>query len=159
MYMKILAKNKRAYFDYNILDKLDAGIELLGPEVKSVRAGQVSLKGSYVVIQSEGPNKKMEAWLLNASISAYPPAGPDFKKSYDPERSRKLLLHKKEISHLLGKQKEKGLTLVPLVLYTSGKRIKLKIGVGQGKKKYEKRDTIKERQSKRSMERAMKERG
>lgn len=155
--MKILSKNKRATYDYEILETFEAGIELLGPEVKSVRLGQASLKGSYVVIQASGKRKTLEAWLLNAYISHYEPSGPDFKAKYEPERSRKLLLHKKEISYLFGKQKEKGLTLIPLMLYTHGRRIKLKLGIGKGKRKFEKKEKIKERESKRDMERAMKE--
>lgn len=153
--MPILAKNRRAKFDYNILEELEAGIELLGPEVKPVRSGQVSLKGSYVVIQATGPQKKLEAWLLNCNISAYKFASKNFIKNYDPERSRKLLLHKKEINYLAGKQKEKGLTLVPLLLYTSGRKIKVKVGVGQGKRRIDKRDTIQKREDERRMGRAL----
>lgn len=155
--MKILAKNKRAHFDYNILEDFEAGIELLGPEVKSTRLGQISLKGSYVVIQSTGDQGKPEAWLLNCNISAYKYSGKNFIKSYDPNRSRKLLLHKKEISYLAGKQKEKGLTLVPLLLYTSGRKIKVKVGIGQGKRKFEKKDSIKKREDEKNMRRALRE--
>jgi SsrA-binding protein len=151
--MKTLTFNKRARFDYDILETLEAGIELLGFEVKSVRKGQVSLKGSYVVIQSTGIGGKPEAWLINAHISLYKPAG---EIKFNPTRSRKLLLHHKEIDYLLGKQKEKGLTLVPISLYTAKKRIKLEFGVGRGKKKFEKRETIKKREAKRKIERVMK---
>ncbi|NQV00210.1 MAG: SsrA-binding protein SmpB [Parcubacteria group bacterium] len=153
--MKILAKNRRARFDYTILETFEAGIELLGSEVKSIRSGQASLKGSYVVIQATGPQRKLEAWLLNCNIAAYKFAGKDFIKNYDTERSRKLLLHKKEINYLAGKQKEKGLTLVPLLLYTSSRKIKVKISIGQGKKKIDKRDTIQKRESKIRIGRAM----
>ncbi len=153
--MPILAKNKRATFDYNILEKFEAGIELNGPEVKSVRLGQVNLKGSYVVVQNTGNSGKSEAWLLNCHISAYKFSSKLYKKNYDPDRSRKLLLHKKEINYLSGKQKEKGLTLVPLLLYTSGRKIKVKVGIGQGKKKFEKREDIKKREDNRVIKRAM----
>ena len=155
--MSILAKNKRARFDYTILEKFEAGIELLGAEVKSIRSGQVSLKGSYVVIQATGKQKKLEAWLLNCNISAYKFSGKDFHKNYDPERSRKLLLHKKEINYLAEKQKEKGLTLIPLLLYTSGRKIKVKVGIGQGKKRFEKRDTIKKKEDERRIRRVLRE--
>jgi len=155
--MKILAKNKRAHFDYNILEEFEAGIELIGSEVKSIRSGQASLKGSYVVIQATGPDKKLEAWLLNCNISPYKFSGEYFRKSYDAERSRKLLLHKKEINYLAEKQKEKGLTLIPLLLYTSGSKIKVKVGIGQGKRRFEKRDTIKKKEDERRMKRALRE--
>lgn len=153
--MKILAFNKRAEFDYEILETFEAGIELLGFEVKSVKKGHANLKGSYVVIQSTGSEGRLEAWLINAHISSYKPAG---NISYDPTRSRKLLLHRKEIDYLFGKQKEKGLTLVPISLYTHKKRIKLKFGIGRGKRKFEKREVIKKREAKRKIEHAMKKR-
>jgi SsrA-binding protein len=153
--MKILAKNKRAHFDYNILEEFEAGIELLGPEVKSARLGQISLKGSYVVIQSKSSQAQPEAWLLNCNISAYKYSSKDFIKRYDPNRSRKLLLHKKEIDYLYGKTKEKGLTLIPLLLYTLGRKIKVKIAIGQGKRKFEKKDTIKKKEDEKRMRRAL----
>ena len=153
--MPILAKNRRVGFDYNILEKFEGGIELLGSEVKSIRSGQASLKGSYVVIQDTGPDHKPEAWLLNCNISACKYSSDNFKKTYDSERSRKLLLHKKEIDYLAGKQKEKGLTLVPLLLYTSGRKIKVKVGIGQGKKRFEKRDSIQKREDDRRIGRAL----
>ena len=156
--MPILVKNKRATFDYNILEKLEAGIVLNGPEVKSIRLGQANLKGSYVVIKNRENSPKPEAWLLNCHISPYKFAGENFKKSYNPKRSRKLLLHRKEIDYLVGKQKEKGLTLIPLSLYTSGRKIKVKIGIGKGKKKFEKREDIKKKEDLRRIKRALKER-
>lgn len=153
--MPILAKNRRAKFDYDILEEFEAGIKLLGSEVKSVRSGQASLKGSYVVIQNTGPEGNPEAWLLNCNISPYKFSGEYFRKSYESERSRKLLLHKKEINYLAGKQKEKGLTLIPLLLYTSGRKIKVKVGIGQGKRRFEKRDSIQKREDERRIGRAM----
>ena len=143
-----LIDNKKAYFDYEIVDKLEAGIELFGFEVKSLRGGHGSLKGAHVI--SDGK----EAWLLNANIPAYQqkntPAG------YDPTRSRRLLLSKKEIAKLTGTIKEKGLTLIPLSLYNKGRFLKLSLGVARGKKKYDKRDTIKKRESDREIRRSLK---
>jgi len=155
--MPILTKNRRVYFDYNILEEFEAGIELFGSEVKSARSGQVSLRGSYIIIQTTGEQRKLEAWLLNCNISAYKFTGKDFKKNYNTSRSRKLLLHKKEINYLSGKQKEKGLTLVPLLLYTSGRKIKVKVGIGQGKKRFEKKNTIKKREDEKRIRKALRE--
>lgn len=152
--MKILAQNKRAKFDYDILETFEAGIELFGFEVKSAKMGHVNLGGSYVVIQPTGPKNKLEAWLINAYISPYKPAG---KIKYDPKRSRKLLLHRKEIDYLFGKQKEKRLTLIPISLYTQNSRIKLEFGVGRGKKKFEKREKIKEREAAREIQRTLRQ--
>lgn len=152
--MKIIAKNKRAAFDYNILEKFEAGIVLTGAEVKSIKQGNISLKGSYVTISMTGPDNKPEAWLINAHISPYKPAG--IQLGYDPEKSRKLLLHKKEIDYLIGKQKEGGLTIIPLLVYTKKGRIKIEVGLGRGKKKYEKREAIRKREDERKMRRALK---
>jgi len=144
--------NKKAKFDYDILDKFEAGLVLTGPEVKSVKAGQINLKGSYITIKHK---PKTEVFLINAHISKYKPAG--LQPDYEPTRSRKLLLHKKEINKLIGKMKEKGLTIVPLSVYTKHNRIKLEFGIGRGKKKFEKKETIKKRETKRKIERAMKQ--
>ncbi len=146
--MKVLGVNRRARFDYEILETFEAGLALLGHEVKAIKTGHVSLLGAYVVIKNE------EAFLLNATIPPYQPknAPPD----YDPERSRKLLLKKKEIRYLIGKTKEKGLTLVPLEVYTSERGlIKLKFGVGKGKKQIDKRELIKRREVKRKIARTL----
>jgi len=148
--MPTLATNKKAFFDYNILDKYEAGIVLSGQEVKSARQGQASLKGAYITI-----NKDKEVFLLNASIPKYKMAGPI--PNYDPTQSRKLLLHKKEINNLAGKLQQTGLTLVPISLYTKGKNIKLEIGLAQGKKKFDKRQNIKERDEKRKIQRILKQ--
>ena len=143
-----LLENKKVYFDYEIVDKLEAGIELFGFEVKSLRGKHGSLTGSYVVIDGE------QAWLLNANIPPYQvkntPAG------YDPTRSRRLLMNKKEITKLLEKAREKGLTLVPISLYNKGRFIKVSVGVGRGKKKFDKRETIKKRESDREIHRVIK---
>ncbi len=144
--------NKQARFDYEILDKFEAGLVLTGPEVKSVKNGQINLKGSYVTVKHE---PKSEIYLINAHISKYKPAGEQPK--YEPTRSRKLLLHKKEINKLLGILQQKGLTLAPLRVYTKHNRIKLEFGVGRGKKKFEKKESMKKRDTKRQIQRAMKQ--
>lgn len=141
--MPILAENKKAYFDYQILETFEAGIALSGQEVKSVRLGRIDLRASYVVIQ------KGEAWLLNASIAPYQPK--NISTDYNPTRSRKLLLHKKEINSLIGKSREKGLTLVPLKVYTKGAQIKLEFALAKGKKQFEKREKIKKREIERTI--------
>ena len=143
--MPVLAVNKRGKFDYEILETFEAGLKLVGHEVKSTKEGKINLKGSYVTITQN------EAFLLNAHIAKYKKAGslPD----YDPYRTRKLLLNKKEINHLIGKQQEKGLTLVPLKVYTKNNRIKLEFGIGRGKKKGDKRRDIKKRDIDRDMKR------
>lgn len=146
--MKILAVNKRAKFDYEILETFEAGLVLKGYEVKSVKIGHISLRGAYVVIQNE------EAHLLNASVSPY--QAKNTPEGYEPTRSRKLLLHKKQIKYLIGKSKMKGLTLVPVRVYTKKGKIKLEFAVARGKKKVDKREVIKEREAKRGMERTMK---
>jgi len=128
--MKVLAENKKAYFIYQILEKFEAGMVLIGQEVKSIKSGRMSLKGSYVVLKGEEP------FLIGANIPAYQPknAPPD----YNPEKSRKLLLNKSEIKHLIGKTKEKGLTLVSLRAYTKKGKIKLEFGIAKGKRKIDK---------------------
>ena len=135
--MKILAKNRKAYFNYEILEKIEAGISLIGQEVKSVKNGQINLSSSVAVIDN-----KMEAFLLNANI---PPFQPLNVKNYDPERPRKLILKKLEIKKLFGRTKEKGLTLIPLMVYTKNNLVKIEIGLGKIKKKFDKRETIKKR--------------
>ena len=147
--MKILAENKKAYFNYEILEKFEAGISLIGQEVKSLKIRGVNLAGNYVIL------KNSEVFWVGANIAPYQPknAPPD----YNPERSRKLLLKKSEINYLIGKSKQKGLTLVPLKLYTtrSGK-IKLEFALVRGKKKFDKREQIKKREIERKIERILK---
>jgi len=147
--MKPLAKNKQASFDYDIKDRFEAGLELFGHEVKSVKTGQASLKGAYVTMHGN------EAFLINAHIPPYKFAGE--LPGYDPYRSRKLLLHKKELDYLIGKTKEQGLAIVPLKMYTKKGRVKLGIGIGRGKKKFDKRESIKKREVDRKIRRAMKD--
>lgn len=148
---KTLAINKRATFDYELLDKYEAGLVLAGYEVKSAKLGHISLKGAFVTIH-EG-----EAYLTNCSISAYKFSGklPD----YNPERSRKLLLHKKEIDSLIGTVQQKGLTLVPIRVYTNNNRVKLEFAVGKGKKKIDKRENIKKREADVEIGRIIRNRG
>ncbi len=143
--MPVLAINKRANFDYEILQKYEAGLSLAGQEVKSAKAGNVQLKGAYVSIANG------QASVINMHIGAYPKAGP--LPSYNPTRTRQLLLHKREINHLIGKKQELGLTLVPLRVYTKRNRVKLEFGIGRGKKKFDKRDDIKRRDVKRDLRR------
>lgn len=141
--MSILAFNKRANFDYEILEKYEAGLVLLGHEVKSVKTGHISLKGAFVTVKSARGKPLPELHLINAHIPLYKHAGT--VKSYDPYRSRKLLLKKNEIRHLIGKKQEQGLTLVPIKIYTKHSFIKLEFGIGKGKKKRDKREAIKKR--------------
>lgn len=135
--MPTLAINKQALHDYDILQKLEAGLVLSGPEVKSVRDGHVSLKGAFATVH-EG-----EILLTNAHISPYSHARQG--REYNPTHSRTLLLSKKEIARLIGQLQQKGLTLLPLSIYTKGSRIKVELGLGRGRKQFEKRELIKKR--------------
>lgn len=147
--MKIFAVNKRAKFDYQILETFEAGLVLQGQEVKSIKTGRVSLTGSYVMF------KEGELWLVGSQIPAYQPKNaPD---DYNPERSRKLLLKKDEIKSLLGKSKQKGLTLVPIKLYNNRGKIKLSFASAKGRKKQDKRELIKKRDVEKEIRRALKE--
>lgn len=146
--MKIsYAYNKRARYDYEILETLEAGISLLGSEVKSIRQGHCSLKGAFVVLKNKRP------YLLNATIPPY--QAKNTPKDYNPSRSRELLLNKNEINRLIGQSKEKGLTLVPIKVYNKRNKIKLQIGIGRGKKKFDKREALKKKNTKREIERAL----
>lgn len=144
---KVFAENKKAYFNYEVLEKFEAGLVLIGTEVKSIRLGRVTLTGSYVVINNEEP------FLIGAKIPAYQPKNAP--ANYDPERSRKLLLSKKEIKYLIGKTSQKGLTLVPLKVYSNHAKIKIEFGIAKGKKKYDKREDIKKRETEREIAREM----
>jgi SsrA-binding protein len=144
---KVLAVNKRARFDYAMERELEAGIVLSGQEVKSVKTGNVSLKGSHVAITRD------EAFLLNAHISPYKYAGE--LPGYEPTRSRKLLLHRKEISGLIGKYKEQGMAVVPIEMYVKSGLVKVKLGIGRGKKQYDKREAIRKREDERNIGRAI----
>lgn len=145
---KVVADNRQARFRYEILETYEAGIELKGTEVKSIRAGRVNLQDGYALIRNG------EAWLLNAHISPYQSTSDYF--NHDPRRTRRLLLHKQEIRKLTGKVEQQGLTLVPLKMYFKRGLVKITIALGKGKKLHDKRESIKERQDKRDMARAMK---
>lgn len=146
--MPTLADNRRSLRDYSILDEFEAGLVLDGHEVKAVRNGLMKLTGSYVTIAGG------EARLISAHIARYQKAGA--LKDYDPVRTRKLLLHKREIAKLAGKLEQKGLTLVPISVYTRGSKIKLKFGLARGRKEYEKKEKIKRRDVERDMRRELK---
>jgi SsrA-binding protein len=146
--MATFADNRKAHFDYEILEKLQAGLVLNGQEVKSIKSGRIQLAGSYVLLREK------ELFLVGANIPPYQPANAP--KDYDPERSRKLLLHKDEIQDILGKVKEKGLTLIPLRVYNNKRQLKLEFALAKGKKKGDKREAIKLREAKREIERTLK---
>ena len=135
--MQSLAFNKRASHDFEILEKFEAGIVLTGAEVKSLRSGNATLQGAYVTIA------RGELWLMGAHIGKLQAAG--VQESYDPTRTRKLLVHKKELLTLVGKTQEKGLTLVPFALYPRGRQIKLSFGLCRGRKAHDKREKLKAR--------------
>ncbi len=146
--MAILAKNRKATFNYELQDKYEAGLVLTGAEVKSIKTGHVSLSESFIT------RKNNELFLTNANIPFYKFAGD--AKNYDPTRPRKVLLRKSEIKHLIGKISVEGLTLVPLCVYTKKRLIKLEFAIGKGKKKFDKRNTIAKREDERRMERMIK---
>lgn len=146
---KLIAPNKKARHDYFVMETYEAGIELFGTEVKSIRRGQVNLKDSYCLID------KGEMFVSGMHISPYE-QGNIFNK--DPMRIRRLLMHKKEINKLLGVVTQQGLTLVPLSMYFKGSRVKIEVGLCKGKKLYDKRDTEAKKQANRQIERSMKSR-
>lgn len=147
--IKIVATNRKATHDYSIEDRFEAGIVLLGTEIKSIRAGQANLREGYVQIRGD------ELWLINTHIAPYDPAG---RQGHDPLRQRKLLLHRKEIARLLGRVQEKGYTIIPLKIYLKNRRAKVEIALARGKRQYDKREAIAKREADRQIERALKER-
>ena len=148
MPVKIVATNPKAYHDYHIEDKYEAGIVLTGSEIKSVRAGRVNLRDSFVLIRDG------EAWLMNAHIAPYKQAG---RQNHDPRRPRKLLLHRHQLNRLMGRVQEKGYTIVPLRMYIKGRWAKVEIALAKGKKLYDKRRAIAEREAERRIRRALRE--
>lgn len=146
--LRMIAQNKMARVNYSILDTYEAGIVLTGTEVKSIREGRVNLKDSYAAVEDG------EVWLYDMHISPYSHGN---RYNHDPLRPRKLLLHRREIKRLYGKSRERGLTLVPLSLYFKRGKVKVSLGVGQGKKLYDRREEIKRRDDKRAMERALRD--
>jgi len=146
----LLVKNRRATHNYEILDRFEAGLVLQGSEVKSIRDGKISLAESYAQFRAEGGVN--ELWLLGAHVAEYPMA---HMRNHDPVRARKLLLHRRELDRLLESVTQGGLTIVPLSMYLKEGRIKLEIGLARGKKAVDKRNAIKERDTKRELDRAM----
>ena len=146
---KVVATNREAYHNFHIMETVECGIALTGTEVKSIREGRCNLKDSY------GQIRQGEAWLLNAHISPYSHGN---RENHEPTRTRKLLLHKKEIDKLQGKAQEKGLTLVPTKMYLKNGRVKIELAVAKGKKLYDKRETEKRREADREARAVMKER-
>ena len=147
--MKEIVRNKKAYFDYEILEKFTAGISLLGYEVKSIKSGRINLKGAYVILRNT------EVFLIGANIPPYQPKNAP--RDYNPERTRKLLLKKSEIKYLIGKTRQKGLTIVPLRIYNIRGMIKLEFAIAKGKKKFDKRELIKKREAEREIRRTLRE--
>ena len=142
-----ITTNKRAYFNYQILETYEAGIELKGFEVKSIKTGRINLAGSYAVF------KHNQVWLINADVPPYQPKNTPL--DYDSKRSRRLLLKKTEIKGLIGQIQEKGLTLVPLKVYTKNRKIKIEIGLAKSRKKVDKRELIKKRESEKEIKETM----
>lgn len=155
--MRVVATNKKAFINYQILEKFEAGISLIGQEVKSIKSGRINLAGSYVVLRGATKSGLPEPYLVGAKIPPYQPknAPPD----YNPERSRKLLLKKSEIKSLIGKTRQKGLTLIPLRVYTKRGQIKLGFGVAKGLRTIDKRELIRKREIERRIQRELKSRG
>ncbi len=145
----VIAKNPTAYHNYEIIQKIEAGIVLYGTEIKSIRAGKVNLKDSYATIERNG-----EIYVYSMHISPY-----DFGNIYnkDPMRPKKLLINRKEINKLVGEVSKKGYTLVPISLYFKGNFVKLELGIGRGKKLYDKREDLKKKEAERKIDRYMKE--
>lgn len=146
--MNPLVKNQTAYYDYEILERFEAGLELLGHEVKSLKTGRATLEGSRVIVRGN------EVYLIGAQIRPYQPN--NLPSGYLPDRTIKLLLTKKEIGYLTGAGEQKGLTIIPLSIYNKNGRLKLEFALARGKKKYDKRQIIKKRETAREIERTLK---
>ena len=150
MGIKVIARNRKSRFDYTLLEHYEAGIVLRGSEIKSIRAGQISIKEAYV--RTDG----QQAWLVNAHIAPYDPASME---NHQPLRERKLLLHRKEIDELWDATQRKGLTIVPTQVYLKEGRAKVEVAVARGKHKYDKRRDIAKRDAQRDIDRALRQRG
>ncbi len=148
--MKVIASNRKAKHDYHIESRYEAGLVLLGSEIKSIRAGGVNLREGYVAPRDD------ELWLVNVHIAPYKPAA---REGHEPRRPRKLLLSRREINRLISRVQERGYTIIPLRLYLKDGRAKVEIGLAKGKRQYDKRATISKRESERQIERTLKERG
>lgn len=149
MGIKVIATNRKAQHEYQFHDSFEAGLVLKGSEIKSIRAGRVSLQEGFVLFENG------EAWLVNVHIAPYDPAS---RQNHEPKRKRKLLLHRREIDRLQSRAQEKGFTVVPTRLYLKEGRAKVEIALARGKKLYDKREAIAKRDSKRQVDRALKER-
>ncbi len=149
MTIKTIATNRKAYHEYHIMETVEAGIVLTGSEIKSIRAGNISMGDAYVRPDQGG------LWLINAHIARYDAAS---YLGHDPIRPRKLLLHRKQIRELMGQTREKGFTLIPIRLYIKDSYAKLEIALAKGKKLYDKRETITQRETKRNLDRVIKTR-
>ena len=149
MAVKVIATNRKARYEYRFHDTVEAGLVLVGSEIKSIRAGRVSLREGFVIFEGG------EAWLVNVHIAQYDPASV---QNHEPKRRRKLLLHRREIDRMQRRVQEMGFTVVPTRLYLKDGRAKVEIALARGKKQYDKRQVIAERDSKRQMDRALKER-
>ena len=147
---KTITVNRKALYDYHILERLEAGISLTGTEIKSIRDGRVNLREAYA------RPERGEMWLVGAHIARYPPAGPF---NHDPTRRRRLLLHRKQIRTLMRQVDEKGLTLVPLRLYLKEGRVKVELALARGKRQYDRRQAIARREADREMRRALRHKG
>ena len=146
---RTVATNRKARHDYHIEESFEAGIVLTGSEIKSVRAGRVNLRDSYAIVRDG------ELWLINAHIAPYSPAS---RQNHEPRRNRKLLMHRRQIDRLAGQVRERGYTLIPLRMYLRGGRAKVELALARGKRKYDKRQALAEREASRQIERALKER-
>jgi SsrA-binding protein len=147
---KVIATNRKARYEYEVFDTFEAGVALLGPEVKSLRAGRANLSDAYATIRGR------EVFLVGLHISPYPQAG---RANPDPRRERKLLLHRAEIARLQGRVEERGFTLIPLQLYFKNGRAKVQLAIARGKRRYDKRQAIRSRETDRELRRAMRARG
>ena len=149
-----LLEHKKAHFDYETLEEFEAGLELLGHEVKSLRAKHGKLEGAHIIVRPSGRRGGLEAYIVGMDIPPYQPANTP--KEYDSSRSRRLLLTKKELSKLADAEGQKGLTIVPLTVYNKGSKVKMRVAIAKGRKKYDKRSVLKERDTKRDIQRTLK---
>ena len=148
--MKIIVKNKEGLYSYVIIDTWQAGLVLSGPEVKSIKLGQISLKGSFIQFDTN-----QELWLVNVYVAPYKPA-TGVQAGYDAYQRRKLLLNKRELDSIIGKKAQKGLTIIPISVYTNRRLVKVEIGLARGKSKIDKRESIKKREVDREIRRTLK---
>ncbi|MCK9578418.1 SsrA-binding protein SmpB [bacterium] len=155
--MKILAENRKASFDYEFLEKFEVGLSLVGQEVKSLRIRGGQLTGSYIMAKNDDKTGKPELFWIGGTITPY--QGLNLHNKYDPKRDRKLLLHREQISYLISRIKERGLTLVPIMVYTKKHKIKLELALARGKKSHDKRESIKKKDIDRKIREELKARG